>query len=167
MTEAREIGAAGGTFSSSITGAVDLEQFLRFWATEMWTGQYDGYVYNRNNFRVYFDPDTGLASFHPWDHDWAFYDTTPIQSPWGLLAADCKSDEICHARFLQILDEVSLVADTTPLTEQSHQAFALIEPYLAVDPRLEVSLDTIRSYQDHLDGWLAGRSAALAGRTDL
>jgi len=166
VTAARELGQAGA-YVEALGGVLDVDQFLRFWALEMWTGQYDGYVYNRNNFRVYFDPSTGQANFHPWDHDWAFYDTTPIQSPWGSLAENCKADAVCHARFLEALAEVSAVADSTALTEQAATAAALIEPFLRVDPRLEVSLDTIISYQDHLDSWLANRSASLAGRTDL
>jgi spore coat protein H len=42
---------------------LDVDEFLRFLALETFLCHWDGYNFNRNNYRIYFDPKTGKANF--------------------------------------------------------------------------------------------------------
>lgn len=43
--------------------------FLRYYAVEVFTGHWDGYAYNKNNYYLYNDPETELFHFLPYDPD--------------------------------------------------------------------------------------------------
>jgi hypothetical protein len=43
--------------------------FLRYYAVEVFTGHWDGYAYNKNNYYLYNDPETGVFHFLPYDPD--------------------------------------------------------------------------------------------------
>ncbi len=167
VTAAVEACAAGADWSSSIGAVVHMGHFVRYWATEIWVGQYDGYTYNHNNYRVYFDPADGLVKLMPWDHDWAFCDTTPITSPGGYLSYYCKADPACHDAFSDALDDVRYTADTSALDLTLEQAIDLINPYIDADPRKEISMDTVEEYQDHQRDWIHTRSDTLAATSGL
>ncbi|HJN89588.1 MAG TPA: CotH kinase family protein, partial [Verrucomicrobiota bacterium] len=48
---------------------LDLDQFYRYWATEVLIGHWDGYVSNKNNYFVYFDSKSERLHFLPWGLD--------------------------------------------------------------------------------------------------
>jgi hypothetical protein len=124
----------------------------------MWVGQYDGYNYNRNNYRVYFDPsDEGRAMLMPWDHDWAFYAATPITSPGALLSNYCRWDEVCYTRFLDATAEVCTLAENGDMEDVLDRAQALINDYIAADPRKEISYDSALAYQEEARIWIRTR----------
>jgi hypothetical protein len=53
---------------------LDVEAFLNFMALELMCCHWDGYVYNKNNYRIYFDPATQKARFLPHGMDQMFQD---------------------------------------------------------------------------------------------
>lgn len=58
---------------------LDVEAFFSFMAVELMTCHWDGYVQNRNNYRIYFEPKTHKAYFLPHGMDQMFGDTgTPV-----------------------------------------------------------------------------------------
>jgi hypothetical protein len=141
---------------------VDMDQFTRLWAAEAWVGQYDGYAYNRNNYRVYFDPsDAGRATIMPWDHDWAFYSDTPLASPTGHLAQGCNANTACAEAFLEHLWSLSPAVEAADIRGRMNAVIELTEPYNMEDPRKEVSMATIQASRRALHGWLTGRDATL------
>ncbi|MFT5686421.1 MAG: hypothetical protein ACI8RZ_007377 [Myxococcota bacterium] len=154
---------AGGDPYESLSTVVDMEQFLKMWATEAWLGHYDGYAYNDNNYRVYFDPSDGRARFHPWDPDWAFYSATPLTSPSGELAAACMAASSCRVRFAEAVDVVSELAKTVGLEETLDEAAALIEDAVAADPRKEYSTPSVTNAQNMQRSWLSTRDQDLMG----
>jgi len=161
VTEALWSVAGTDQYYDVVGALVDLDELVRMWAVEVWVGHYDSYTYNRNNYRVYFDPGDGLADLFPWDPDWAFYSSTPITSPSGYLTTYCKSDPVCHEEFYDALELTCMTADSMGLEEQLDQAIALIDPYLDADPRKETATSTIRSNQEAHRTWLRTRTATL------
>jgi hypothetical protein len=163
------VASTGGTdqFTPVVGQLVDLEHFVRFWATDVWIGQYDGYVHYTNNYRVYFDPADGLARVMPWDPDWAFYPHTPVTSPLGTLAVGCKADPACHAHFIEALGSVQAAVEAAQLGPQLEQITDLILPYVDDDPRKEISLETALASQEDLRNWIHTRSAQLAATSGL
>ena len=150
-------------FYEVVDPLVDLDQYTRIWAAEAWVGQYDGYAYNRNNFRVYFDPgNEGRAIFMPWDHDWAFYSGTPLDYPLGRLTRACSFNETCNQDFLRHLWSLTPKVAEADLQGQMDQVIALIDPWIEQDPRGESSPRAINSSRYELRRWLDNRDETLS-----
>ena len=66
---------------------LDIDAFMRFWATEVLIGHWDGYTLQRNNFYLYHHPDSKRYYFIPWGVDSAFGDTNPIRPDTTLASA--------------------------------------------------------------------------------
>jgi spore coat protein H len=65
---------------------LDVDEFLRALAMETFTCHWDGYNFNRNNYRIYFDPKTGKANFFCHGMDQLFGDANwPIMRDPGSL----------------------------------------------------------------------------------
>jgi hypothetical protein len=159
------VAASAGTesFDETLEYYLDVDQFLTFWAMEAWTGQYDGYVYNKNNYRVYFDPADGLARMMPWDPDWAFYPSVPLSSPASSIPYWCRRDTGCRARLTDIVAQTCNVIgrDRGELISTLDTAQALITEYVEIDPRKESSASSILANQDSLRGWIDKRCDTL------
>lgn len=72
-----------------IAERLDVDQFLKFMALELMMCHWDGYTPNKNNYRIYFDPDSKLACFLPHGMDQMFQDPGfPIwMQPGSIVAA--------------------------------------------------------------------------------
>jgi len=155
------LATAGAEPYEALDAVLDMDHFLRMWATEAWLGHYDGYAYNSNNYRVYFDPSDGRARMHPWDPDWAFYSSTPLSSPSGELASACLLAFSCRAEFVAVMQDVKTAAASSGLQEMLQEATELIGPYVEADPRKESSASSIYSGQSQQMAWLNNRDQAL------
>ena len=51
---------------------LNINSFIRFWATESLIGFWDGYTHNQNNFFIYENPEDSRLCFMPWGTDSAF-----------------------------------------------------------------------------------------------
>jgi spore coat protein H len=61
---------------------LDMDRFLSFAAMEVMTWDWDGYLMNRNNYRVFHDLDTGKMVFLPHGMDQMFWEPTrPVLPP--------------------------------------------------------------------------------------
>lgn len=123
---------------AAVEGLIDVDAFIRFWATEVLIGHVDGYAANTNNFFVYGDPVSERLHFIPWGNDQAFLDGNPLRpgpaTPVfanGMLAnrlydlADTR--ERYRAEMIRLLDEVW---DADELLAEVDRMEALIGPYL-------------------------------------
>ncbi len=167
VTEALMAAQAGGDFMTEVGAVVDLEHHVRMMAVEFWVGQYDGYSNYTNNYRVYFDPDDGLAKISPWDHDWAFYDSNPMTPQYGLISKACFRDETCYALFQEAVVELCAVLPTLDLSGDIDTATELLTPYIEADPRKEIGASTAAEYQRALKRWVEGRYTTLASSYDV
>ncbi len=57
---------------SVLEAHIELDSFLTYLAMETWTGHWDGYGGNQNNFFIYRDTETDRFTFIPWGMDGAF-----------------------------------------------------------------------------------------------
>lgn len=162
VTDALAAAQADGAFEQHLAGVVDLDLLARNVAATAWIGQYDSYVYYRNNWRVYFDPgNAGRAVLLPWDPDWAFYASTPVTTPYGLLASACFADAGCLARVRVAVDEVSTAVDASGIAAELPEIAATIEPFVRDDPRKEVAGRQVAACQAEVETWFGSRSASL------
>ena len=71
---------------------VDLDSFLKYWATESLIGFWDGYTHNQNNFFLYENPENSKLYFVPWGTDSAFTTEVPrVIEPIANLAVHSNS----------------------------------------------------------------------------
>jgi len=147
----------------ALLGAViDWDQILRVWAAEQWVGQLDGYFLNQNNYRVYFNPASGLMEMLPWDMDYSFYHSSDWGMNWdrpaGQLASFCVSDDTCMTALKAASDEVLEAVEGAGLAEHLEAMVTLTEDHSSRDPRACTDpMDVLRRQQDMRE-WVQWRS---------
>ena len=131
---------------------VDIDAFLKFWATESLIGFWDGYTQNQNNYFVYRNPTNNLLYFLPWGADSAFTDTTPLP-PYFIKVKSVHSQSVLANRLFQ-------------LPEIQSRYRATLEKLLAeqwVEDSLNTTLDQLEAkLKDHLHESQKDFSAELA-----
>lgn len=162
---------AEGTFAERLEPLVDAERFHLALAGEQWIGQLDGYGLNRNNYRVYFDPEDGRAEVLPTDFDYAFYPSgtwgVGWEAPVGSLAVDCWADADCLAAQRQAVAEVVAVVDTEALLAQTDAWMELIAEDALDDPRRECAAESVAPDQRYLRSWVETGSATISAAWGL
>jgi spore coat protein CotH len=59
-------------FAAKLGEYIDLENFARFLAVDVWLSDFDGILNVGQNYYIYLSPATGKFSFIAWDHDHSF-----------------------------------------------------------------------------------------------
>ena len=87
---------------------LDVEEYLRSLALEIFTSHWDGYNFNRNNYRVYFDPKTGKANFfcHGMDQILADASWPVVRDPGSLVGQAVFSNPEWKKRYREIAEEL-------------------------------------------------------------
>ena len=87
---------------------LNVDQFLRSLALETFTCHWDGYNFNRNNYRVYFDPKTGKANFFCHGMDQLFTDPggPVVRDPGSLVGQAVFSNPEWKKRYREIAEEI-------------------------------------------------------------
>ncbi len=147
----------------ALAAVVDLDAYASYQIAESWTGQWDGYAFASNNFRVYVDHGgTGLVHMVPTGLDYCFTSYGGRMSRAAApLGAGCQRDEACRAHFAAVSDQVLADIDAAGLEALMDEAVALTRPYVEDDPRnfidergLDASIEVMRT-------WIRGRSGAV------
>ncbi len=112
-----------------------MERFLTFAALQVMTWDWDGYVMNRNNYRVYHDVDTGKMVFLPHGMDQMFWEANHFIIPKpnrfnGLVASALmqtpQGRKLYREKFGQVFTNVFQIET---LTNRVHELGALLRPY--------------------------------------
>ncbi len=152
-------------FYAGVDPVLDLEQWVRLFAVEQWVGQNDGYALNINNYFVYFDPADGRARVLPWDLDYSFLHASEWAFDWrtpsGRVASACFHDVTCVSAYLDEVEVTCQTADDLDLDARLDEIAALIDPYLADDPRQECPAHWVVYYRDLLSEWFALRTVEV------
>ena len=86
------LNATDGEVEAALAAVIDLDQFYRFWATEIVVWHRDGYSGNANNFYLYADPGRGgRMVFLPWGTDAALSVDNRPEVPDSVLAFSALS----------------------------------------------------------------------------
>jgi len=130
--------------------AVDIPRFLTFVALEVMTCHWDGYSRNRNNYRFYFDPQSGRVQFFPHGMDQMFGDPGfPIlDTPGTLVTQAVLSIPEWRAQYRDRLTELlpQFVPPDRLQARLDHHARRL-RPVLA-----EMGEGAARSFDQHVAG---------------
>ena len=150
-------------FYETMGEVVDWDRLLRGWAAEQWLGQNDGYALNRNNTRLYFNPETDRAEQVLWDFDYSFLNASDWSRSWssptGNLAYYCRYDATCSAHWKAVVEETLDVVDGLGMDERFDDYKDLISDEIRGDPRKECSQSYVNWYQDWVEDWVKGGSS--------
>lgn len=116
-----------------------VDRFISYAALEVMTWDWDGYLKNRNNYRVYHDLDTGKLIFFPHGMDQMFWEPQGQIMPddWfgsvvalGLIKNTSQGRELYLKRFGEIYTNVLQIQ---VITNRVNELATLLRPYAAPD----------------------------------
>ena len=146
-----------------LADAIDLPEFIKFWAIESLVWHRDGYSGNANNFFVYADPAAdGRFRFIPWGPDAAFHFDTRDPVPDSVLAYGVIANRLYaipaeRDRYYELLEkELDDLWDPDAMTAEAARVSGLVRPLLPSEVRREHDDD----FAD-LESFIGGRRAAL------
>jgi len=117
-----------------LTKAVDLERVLSFMAMEIMVWHWDGYCLNRNNYRLYHDPESDKLIFLPSGMDRMFWDSNGPLEPkmQGIVARGLLQIPEARERYFRRVRELSTnVFNPEVLANRVNELQARIRPVLA------------------------------------
>lgn len=139
-----------------LESVVNIDSFMRFWATESLIGFWDGYTHNQNNFFVYENPEDSRLCFMPWGTDSAFTTYVPrIIDPIKNLSVHTSSalaNRLYHhpqmrARYLKALK--SILATTwneEQLLAEVDRVERMLSPEVLSERRFNGGTDRVRGF---------------------
>jgi spore coat protein H len=120
---------------AELSKVLDMDRFITYAALQIMTWDWDGYVMNRNNYRIYHDRDTGKMVFMPHGMDQMFWETDhqpiPVPNRFNGLVAHAVMDtpqgrRLYKQRFGEVFTNVFQIE---LLTNRVNQLGALLTPY--------------------------------------
>lgn len=115
-----------------IAEVVDVEAFLTFMALEQMLGHWDGYCFNRNNYRLYFDPESKKAYFLPHGMDQLLGDpeASILDSPPAIVAGAIMKNPAWRAAYRKRVGELLPLFDADKLKKRVDQVAKRLQPAL-------------------------------------
>lgn len=158
---------------SRLEKVVDMDRFITFLAMEVMVCHWDGYAMNKNNYRVYHDPQSNRVVFMPHGMDQMFgvmmvEPNLPVLRPsmQGLAAQALMETPEGRRRYYQRLAELNeTYFNLEALTNRIFQTAARINPLLAEispasaanhDAAVENLVDRMTQRKHHLHEQLSG-----------
>lgn len=122
---------------------LDVDKFISYLALESILSHWDGYSFNRNNYRVYFDADTGKAVFflHGMDQTLGDPNFPILRDPGAMVGQAVMSNPVwkglyrerAEQIYLEVLKPIDWPARVVEVGEKVRAALALKNPQAAKD----------------------------------
>jgi spore coat protein CotH len=122
----------GDIWWNEMSKIMDMELLTLGWATEYFTGHWDGYVLNRNNFFVNFD-DNGRVLLLPWGVDQTWGGSLDYGSSPALMTNKCWAYERCLETYRQSMAKVARISKGLDLPGMSRNISIVIKPHIITD----------------------------------
>ncbi|HTM19702.1 MAG TPA: CotH kinase family protein [Kofleriaceae bacterium] len=156
--------AADGELLDQLEPLLDVDGFIREWASEVLIGHWDGYASDTNNFFVYVDPADGRMRILPWGADATFQDPNgAVVAATGILSRRLYLLPETRDRYLAELQrQLDEVWDESALLGEIDRMETLITPVADPDGTLGLaaSIGTVRTFVSDRQ---AAIETALAG----
>jgi spore coat protein H len=146
---------------------LNVDAFISFMALELMTGHWDGYTWNKNNYRIYFNPTDSKAYFLPHGMDQMFGDpnASVLDMPGAIVSSTVMQNPEWRARYRKRLIELLPLFDP-PTKLQSRVDFLQrrLRPVLkAMDPQLALDhAERVKEFKERL----AGRAESLKQQSE-
>jgi hypothetical protein len=129
---------------------LDVDQFLNFMALELMMCHWDGYIQNRNNYRIYFHPQSKKAIFLPHGMDQMFGDPNfaVFQHPGPIVPNAVMHNLEWKAKYRQRVKELLPLFAPAKLNAKIDAAHARLRPVLAL-----IHGDRARQFDGRAQDW--------------
>ena len=111
----------------------DMKQMTLGWATELYTGHWDGYVMNKNNYFLNFDR-YGKVTLLPWGTDQTWNHSLSYFRAPTLMINKCWAVPACYAMYQESLAEVANKAEALDLENMGREVAEAISGAVSSDP---------------------------------
>lgn len=144
---------------------IDLDEYLAFAVTELFTGHWDGYAYSANNYLIHHDQTEGSWTFLPWGLDQTFEEQLEPHAGvmqerhefgwWGGRIHElCMMSDECRDRLYDAFEAILDRVDEMDLAGLAERARELIEPLILEEAALfgetEESLATFERTEEYI-----------------
>ena len=123
----------GAAWFNNMSKVMDMEMLTLGWATEYYTGHWDGYVLNRNNYFVNFDDD-GRVMMLPWGVDQTWNGGLDYGSSPALMTNKCWNYQPCLDIYRQSMAKVARISRNLNLPLMASNISTVINPHVRTDP---------------------------------
>ncbi|MDC0710701.1 CotH kinase family protein [Stigmatella sp. ncwal1] len=145
------------TFLEEVAQVIDIDSYLRFAATELFIGHWDGYVSYRNNFYLYRRPSDERWVFIPWGIDQTFGRYIDTWSAHGRIQRMCTASLPCRYKLAQAYEQVLLRVADLSMVDQAMSLGTFLWTDVQEDPRKEVDVGTVFSKMTEAIDFLKNR----------
>jgi hypothetical protein len=152
---------AGEDRVAELEALVDVDLTLLAMASEVITGDWDGYFYARNNYRLYHEPSTDQFSLLPWGMDQTLSWWGNTHSATGRLADWMLDIPSISTRYDLALWTMTDRLQRMPAAEEAWFAHDLILPWYDLDPYKEGTTGQMTSGVDDAISYCEDRPVAV------
>lgn len=143
---------------------VDIDDFIRFMALEAMVGHWDGYSFNSNNYRVFFEPTKKVVFLaHGMDQCFGDPNASVLDSPRAMLAASVMKNPEWRKQYRREITRLLPQFEATKLEKKLEPVEARIQKALR-----EISPEAAAEQLAHAKGFLErvrGRAMALLAQS--
>lgn len=134
LTSFIAIQALGGPAWWTAMGKIaNMKQMTLGWASELYSGHWDGYVMNKNNYFLNFDR-YGRVSLLPWGTDQTWNGSLSYFRSPALMINKCWAVAACKLMYEQSLAEVANKAEALDLESMASEVSSAIVEAVSADP---------------------------------
>jgi len=151
---------SGKAWFDAISSRMDIELLTVSWASEIYSGHWDGYVRNLNNYFVNFD-DQGKVMLLPWGVDQTWGGSLGYTVSKAVMPNKCWEYAPCLEIYRQALAKVSRVARELDLPTTATTIATGIRPALESDPFV-YDLGSVTASQNTLVSSLRNQQSVLS-----
>ena len=165
-------------FYAGISEIIDMPRFLNLMAADVIIANWDGYMFNRNNYRVYRDPSNNKWTFLPTGIDQTLVDRSiasrsrPDTNPFpggggraveGIVTQRCQQDTQCNSEFIKALKVALSIFETSGFNNMAEDIRAEIAEHVMADPRTPTSFAQWNDAVDLTKEFITNRPAQVRG----
>ena len=148
----------GEGWLEGMEAVADVEELVRTWAVEVFTGHWDGYAPTINNYYLHSD-DAGRFTMHPWGTDQTF------ASWWGwfdgkaILWTRCLATPACRDLYGATLSALVAQVEAMDLFAMGARQAGVVQPWQATPSKTTHSLASMMSSVQSTLSFIHGRAA--------
>lgn len=145
---------------------VDMNEFLRYWASCAVVGQFDSFPYSNpgDDYFAYANPATQRLAFMPWGMDETFLSSAVhiVDRTYAPLARACIASSVCFQAFVDTVWDVLAKAEALGWVAERDRIAAQLAPLIAADTKRQHLDADVAHYQMDMWFFLQDRRAWIA-----
>lgn len=145
-------------WKAEMEAVFDVDTFLHWLAINTVIENWDTYGAMTHNFYLYNNPETGLLTWIPWDHNEALseskrgsmtLDMAAIGDDWPLISYLLADSDYYDTYVGYVSETISTVFEPDAMVEKYAEIASLIEPYAAADIGADAFAQSLQTLIDH------------------